>query len=91
MIRANIHRRDALRLAYPPDAFAGDAAQNGGAPSELLRGVRILSAPDANGDFDFKLTTQQIGEAASKAFLAPHVAKIRPYRRIPIQERDTTC
>src|SRR5947207_3550050 len=72
MARANIHRRTTLEEIYPPDAFAGDAAQNGRVPNTVLSGVRILSAPDAAGDFAFERATQQIGEAASATFLAPH-------------------
>src|SRR5436309_3495972 len=72
MAKANIHRRNTLEEVYPPDAFASDAAQNGRAPNTVLSGVRILSAPDAAGDFGFERATQQIGEAASASFLAPH-------------------
>src|ERR1700760_185112 len=71
MAKANIHRRISLEAVYPPDAFASDAAQNGRVPNTMLSGVRILSAPDAAGDFDFERATQQIGEAASASFLAP--------------------
>jgi hypothetical protein len=38
----------------------------------VLSGVRILSAPDAAGDFAFERATQQVGEATSAAFLAPY-------------------
>ena len=72
MAKANIHRRSTLEEVYPPDAFASDAAQNGRAPNTVLSGVRILSAPDAAGDFDFERASQQIGEAASAGFLVPH-------------------
>ena len=72
MAKANIHRRSTLEEIYPPDAFASDTAQNGRVPSTVLSGVRILSAPDAAGDFDFERATQQIGEAASASFLVPH-------------------
>jgi hypothetical protein len=72
MPKANIHRRNTLEEVYPPDAFAGDAAQNGRVPNTVLNGVRILSAPDSAGDFDFERATQQIGEATSASFLAPH-------------------
>ena len=72
MAKANIHRRTALEEVYPPDAFASDAAQNGRVPNTVLSGVRILSAPDAAGDFAFERATRQIGEAASASFLAPH-------------------
>jgi len=72
MAKANINRRSTLEEIYPPDAFASDAAQNGRVPNTGLSGVRILSAPDAAGDFEFERATQQIGEATSASFLAPH-------------------
>jgi hypothetical protein len=72
MPKANIHRRNTLEEIYSPDAFASDAAKNGRVPNTMLSGVRILSAPDVAGDFDFERATQQIGEAASASFLAPH-------------------
>jgi hypothetical protein len=72
MPKANIHRRSTLEEVYPPDAFASDAAQNGRVPNTMLSGIRILSAPDAAGDFDFERATRQIAEAASASFLAPH-------------------
>jgi hypothetical protein len=72
MAKANINRRSTLEEIYSPDTFASDAAQNGGVPNTVLSGVRILSAPDAAGDFDFERATQQIGEATSARFLAPH-------------------
>jgi len=58
-MKANIHDRSALERAYPAEAFASDAAQNGRMPSEVLCGVLILSAPDAAGDFAFERTQWQ--------------------------------
>ena len=72
MPKANIHCRNTLEEVYPPDALAGDAAQNARAPSTGLSGVRVLSAPDAAGDFAFERATQQVGEATSAGFLAPY-------------------
>ncbi|MBV9202248.1 MAG: hypothetical protein JO320_14905 [Alphaproteobacteria bacterium] len=72
MPKANIHRRSTLEEVYPPDAFASDAAHNDRVPSETVNGVRILSKPDAGGDFEFERATRQTGEAGSAAFLAPH-------------------
>jgi hypothetical protein len=72
MAKANIHRRNTLEEVYPPDIFASDAAKNGRVPNTVLSGIRILSAPDAAGDFDFERATQQVGEAASASFLVPH-------------------
>jgi hypothetical protein len=72
MVKANIHRRQSFEQAYPPDAFASDAVENGRTATGLLKGVRILFAPDAAGDFDFVRTTRQAGEAGSAAFVAPY-------------------
>ena len=72
MPKANIHQRSTLEAVYPPDAFASDAAQNGRVPNTVLSGVRILSAPDAAGDFEFERATQQIGEVIAASFLVPH-------------------
>jgi hypothetical protein len=72
MPKTNIHRRSTLEEVYPPDAFASDAAQNDRVPNTILSGVRILSAPDAAGDFDLERATQQTGEATSASFLAPN-------------------
>jgi hypothetical protein len=60
------------REVYPPDALAGDAAQNAGVPNAGLSGVRVLSAPDAAGDFRVRAATQQVVEATSASFLAPY-------------------
>jgi hypothetical protein len=72
MPKANIHHRQSLERVYPPDAFASDAAQNGPATSAVVLGVRILSAPDATGEFEFERASQQVGEAAPPTFLAPY-------------------
>jgi hypothetical protein len=71
MPKANIHRRETLEQVYPPDAFASDAAENGPATSEVVLGVRILSAPGEGGDFEFERARQHVGEAATPAFLGP--------------------
>ncbi len=85
MPKANIHRRSTLEVIYPSDAFASDAAQNGRVPNPMLTGVRILSAPNPAGDFDFERATQQIGEVVSPWFLAPH----RREERTQNAERDS--
>ena len=72
MPKANIHCPKTLEQVYPSDAFASDAAENGPATSEVLLGVRILSAPDEGGDFEFERARQHVGEVATPAFLAPH-------------------
>jgi hypothetical protein len=72
MPKANINRRSTLEDVYPRDVFASDAAQNGRMASTVLRGVRILSAPDAAGNFEFERATRQVGEAVSASFLTPH-------------------
>ena len=74
MAKANIDDRAALERIYPAAAFAADAAQNDLASSTILRGVRVLSAPDAAGEFDLEPGSRQIGEAAAAPFLEPHRA-----------------
>ncbi len=72
MAKANIHRRNTLEEIYPPDAFASDGARNVRVPNTVLSGVRVLSGPDAAGDFELERAAQQVGEATSPSFLAPH-------------------
>jgi hypothetical protein len=71
--KANIHDRASIERIYPPDAFAGDAAENQKQPAnELIKGVRIASPPDENGAFDLDPTAQHVGEDPGTAFLAPY-------------------
>ena len=72
MPKVRIDDRTALERAYPPDAFAADAARNAAASSEAISGVRILSAPDEAGEFSFERGSRQVGEASSAAFIAPY-------------------
>jgi hypothetical protein len=86
MPTANIQYPDSLKRVYPPDAFAIDAAQNGQVTSQVIHGVRILSAPDTSGYFDFERASQLAAEPKSSTFLAA-------YRRETKQtdgERDST-
>lgn len=76
MSKINISDRAALEQAYPPEAFVEDSAQNAAASPEIVKGVRILCAPDAAGEFELERGHRQVGEAASAAFLTP-------YRRVP--------
>jgi hypothetical protein len=77
MAKVNIADRAALERAYPPDAFAEDSARNTDPASGRLHGVRVLSAPDAAGEFAFERGSRAVGEAASAAFVAA-------YRRDPV-------
>jgi hypothetical protein len=71
MPQANINDRRSIERVYPHDAFARDAARNDRHRIELLRGVRIASAPDDNGDFAIEPAAQHAGEAPAAVFLAP--------------------
>ncbi len=72
MAKANIDDRAALQRIYPAEAFAADAAQNDLPSSTVLKGVRVLSAPDAAGEFELEPGSRQVGEAAAAPFLEPH-------------------
>lgn len=71
MAKANIQHRATLERAYPFEAYARDAALNTRAESQVVRGIRILSAPDAVGTFELEPAGRHIGEIAGAAFLAP--------------------
>jgi len=70
MVKVNANDRGSLESAYPKDAFAGDAARNE-VPSEIVRGVRVGSAPDGDGWFELDIATRHAGEPETPYFLAP--------------------
>jgi hypothetical protein len=86
MPTANVQYPVSLEHAYSPDAFAIDAAQNGQEMSQVVHGVRILSAPNASGYFDFERASQLAAEAKSSTFLAPY----RREAKLTDAERDST-
>jgi hypothetical protein len=71
MDKANVHDRRSIERIYPPDAFARDAGENDRARIAMLKGVRVVSAPDDNGDFEVSPAAQYSGEVAGTVFLAP--------------------
>lgn len=71
--QANIHDRRSIERIYPPDAFAVDGAENQKQPAnELVKGVRIASAPNQGGSFELESAAQQVGEVPGTVFLAPY-------------------
>jgi hypothetical protein len=71
MPTANVKRRETIEQVYSPEAFASDAAQNMQTTNQVRLGVRVLSAPNADGDFELERSSQHVGELASPTFLAP--------------------
>lgn len=71
MDQANVNDRRSIERIYPPDAFARDAAQNDRPRIEILKGVRIASAPDEAGNFALEPGAQYTGEMPGALFLAP--------------------
>ena len=72
MPTANIHDRRSIERIYSRDDFAVDAAANQQQPAnEFLRGVRIVSAPDAAGIFEVEPARHHVGEIAGLVFLTP--------------------
>jgi hypothetical protein len=68
---ANINDRRSIERVYSPDAFAHDAAENDRHRIEILKGVRIASAPDEDGNFALEPAAQYAGEVPGTPFLAP--------------------
>lgn len=77
-MKANIHDRQSLARAYPPEAFAADAAQNQKQPAnEILRGVSVTAAPDETGAFELQRAARHVGESETSeeegaVFLTPY-------------------
>lgn len=71
MAKVNANDRASLEAAYSPEAFANDTARNEGSTGALVHGVRIASAPDADGWFALEPATRHAGEPETAYFLAP--------------------
>ena len=70
---ANINDRPSVERLYPLGVFAVDAAENEKQPAnELLRGVRVFSAPDENGAFEVVRGIRHVGEVHGMAFFAAY-------------------
>jgi len=91
MPSANIKSRESIERVYPAAAFASDAAQNRQTTNPVLLGVRILSAPNAAGDFEFERASRHVGEAASPTFLAPHRKERLPNSEQPGLQPEATA
>ncbi len=74
MQRANINDRSTIERIYPRAVFQQEANANSRARASVLCGVRIASAPDADGAFDLTRASRHAGEAESgdgAVFLSP--------------------
>jgi hypothetical protein len=71
MVKVNVNDRASLERAYPQDAFVSDAAQNEQVSDAVLCGVRVGSAPDADGSFELERAKRHAGEQQSPDFLTP--------------------
>ena len=65
MQSVNINQRETLESYYPLDSFVHDANQNGRAKSAVMHGLRILSAPNADGAFKITKAQHNVAEDAS--------------------------
>jgi hypothetical protein len=88
--------------SFVESSFAGlrlSISGRGSTATTVLSGVRILSAPDADGDFDLERAAQQVGEATPPVSLPRTAARTGPSmpaaivrqqcRPSPTRERDT--
>ena len=65
MQSVNINQRDTIESYYPLDSFVHDANQNARGKAMVMHGLRIVSAPDADGTF--KVTKGQHNVAEDDA------------------------
>jgi hypothetical protein len=74
MPTANVFDRASVEAIYPRDVYEAEAAQNAVGNAQMLRGLRIDSAPDDKGDFTLVRAARDVGEAAGTRealFLSP--------------------
>ncbi len=74
MHKANVNDRASIEAVYPLAAFEEDAARNALADAPVVHGVRIDSAPDAQGWFALARARHHVGELTNFAdaiFLHP--------------------
>ena len=75
MAQANVHDRLTIERLYPRDAFDRDSRMNADVKTEILHGVRVVSAPDANGDFRLARASRHVAEQNPEGdviFVVPH-------------------
>ena len=72
MATANIHDRDSIKLVYPPDEYERDSAENDRPGVDVLKGVRVMSAPDEDGNFELASAAKHVAEAGDSIFLVPY-------------------
>ena len=75
MVQANVHDRLTIERLYPRDAFDRDSRMNADVKTEILHGVRVMSAPDANGDFSLARASRHVAEQNPEGdviFVFPH-------------------
>jgi hypothetical protein len=65
MQSVNINQRETLESYYPLDSFVHDANQNARGKADVMHGLRILSAPDADGVFKVSKAHHNVAEDAS--------------------------
>jgi hypothetical protein len=62
MQSVNINQRETLETYYPLDSFVHDANQNARGKAMVMHGLRILSAPDADGAFKVTKAQHNVSE-----------------------------
>jgi hypothetical protein len=75
MIQANIHNRLTVERFYSQDAFDRDSRLNAEIKTDTLRGVKIMSPPDANGNFRLARASHHVAELNPEGdviFVFPH-------------------
>jgi hypothetical protein len=74
MAKANVNDRQSIYRAYPRGQFEQDVGVNARAAGAVFRGVKILSQPDGQGNFEISAVAQHVGEGdpqGDSVFLAP--------------------
>ncbi|AWU95233.1 hypothetical protein [Azospirillum ramasamyi] len=62
MAKANINDRSSFERIYDRHTFERDAASNARSKSTVVHGVKILSAPDADGNVEISRASHHVAE-----------------------------
>ncbi|AWB07033.1 hypothetical protein A6A40_18275 (plasmid) [Azospirillum humicireducens] len=62
MAKANINDRSSIERIYDRPSFERDAAANARSKATIVHGVKILSAPDADGQVEISRASHHVAE-----------------------------
>ncbi|WP_207455926.1 hypothetical protein [Azospirillum sp. SYSU D00513] len=85
MEKANVNDLSSLERVYPRDAYEEEARRNAQDKNTVHHGLKILSAPDGEGNFDVMRANRHVGEVPAPT----HSLFVCPFLPAAEQEQFT--